>query len=614
MKILLLTDMPPCHNFTAGLVLDRLIRFLPIEQIAICSIVHPHLKPIIPKELEIIPHLKLIKPREMAPRRLWGKAGRLLALVFELIQAMRVKYSILPQIVNFAKQQQVDALWVVLEGQTIVRLARPLSCKLALPLFTQVWDSFEWWLRENNIDVYTRRRLLAEFDEVIKHSKSCASASWAMSKTYSHKYGVRSIPVIASLPNKFAKIPATRPHENRNEFIIAIAGQLYAQDAWQCLINTLNQVNWSIAGRRIRLRVLGAHFQVYTQTPTNFEYLGWQSQEETINFLEDSDLLYMPYWFSEEYRLEATNSFPGKLVSYFAAGRPVFCHAPYYASPTRYIAKHNAGILCTSMDSLVVLQKLEHAILNITSYAIVTKNATACFLMDFTLEHMQKTFFEFLGLDSASKNNLKNKFSEVYDKNIFGGSVSRSGEGSDLLQTEIVRNEIPKIIREFKIKTFLDAPCGDWYWMQKTELEVEQYIGVDIVDALIEKNKEEFGNTTRIFKVLNLTKDTLPITDLIFSRDLLVHLNFEDAFKVIANFKKSGATYLLTTTFVNRGLNEELKETFWRVLNLQQPPFNFPKPILLVNEGCTEDGGLYSDKSLGLWLLKDISLSFRQVM
>ncbi|MFU7502744.1 MAG: hypothetical protein ACE1S7_04815 [Candidatus Tisiphia sp.] len=150
--------------------------------------------------------------------------------------------------------------------------------------------------------------------------------------------------------------------------------------------------------------------------------------------------------------------------------------------------------------------------------------------------------------------------------------------------------------------------------MQKIELEVKQYIGVDIVDALIEKNKEEFGNATRIFKVLNLTKNTLPRADLIFSRDLLVHLNFEDAFKVIANFKKSGATYLLTTTFVNRGLNEELKETFWRVLNLQQPPFNFPKPILLVNEGCTEDGGLYSDKSLGLWLLKDISLSFRQVM
>ncbi|MFU7502742.1 MAG: hypothetical protein ACE1S7_04805 [Candidatus Tisiphia sp.] len=99
MKILLLIDMPPCHNFTAGLVLDRLVRFLPVEQIAICSIVHPHLKPIIPKELEIIPHLKLIKPREMAPRRLWGKAGRLLAFIFELIQAMRVKYSILPKIV-----------------------------------------------------------------------------------------------------------------------------------------------------------------------------------------------------------------------------------------------------------------------------------------------------------------------------------------------------------------------------------------------------------------------------------------------------------------------------------------------------------------------------------
>ncbi|MFU7502743.1 MAG: glycosyltransferase [Candidatus Tisiphia sp.] len=342
-----------------------------------------------------------------------------------------------------------------MEGQTIIRLAKPLSCKLALPLFTQVWDPLEWWLRENNIDAYTRRRLLAEFDEVIKHSKSCASASWAMSKTYSHKYGVRSIPVIASLPNKFAKIPATKPHENRNEFIIAIAGQLYAQDAWQCLINTLNQVNWSIAERRIRLRVLGAYFQVYTQSPTNFEYLGWQSQEETINFLEDSDILYMPYWFSEEYRLEATNSFPGKLVSYFAAGRPVFCHTPYYASPTRYIAKHNAGILCTSMDSLVVLQKLEHAILNTTSYAIVTKNATACFLMDFTLEHMQKTFFEFLGLDSASKNNLKNKFSEVYDKNFLEVLYHVLAKGLIYYRRKLLETRYQRLLENLKLKPFL---------------------------------------------------------------------------------------------------------------------------------------------------------------
>jgi glycosyltransferase involved in cell wall biosynthesis len=120
------------------------------------------------------------------------------------------------------------------------------------------------------------------------------------------------------------------------------------------------------------------------------------------------------------------------------------------------------------------------------------------------------------------------------------------------------------------------------------------------------------------FQIVNLgwTNDEELVREALVAADIFLMPSVAEAFGMMAieAFKKSGATYLLTTTFVNRRLNEELKETFWRVLNLQQPPFNFPKPILLVNEGCTEDGDLYSDKSLGLWLLKDISLSFRQVM
>lgn len=204
---------------------------------------------------------------------------------------------------------------------------------------------------------------------------------------------------------------------------------------------------------------------------------------------------------------------------------------------------------------------------------------------------------------------LKQKFSEIYDKNIFGGRVSRSGEGSDLVQTAVIRSELPKLIRKLGVKTFLDAPCGDWCWMRRTELGVEHYIGIDIVETLIEKNQREFGSASTSFQCMNLAEGELPQVDLVFSRDCLVHLSFEDALKIIANFKKSGSKYLLTTTFVNRDRNNDLvgKDSFWRPLNMQLPPFNFPQPMLLINEGCTEGGGQYRDKCLGLWRLQDIA-------
>lgn len=209
--------------------------------------------------------------------------------------------------------------------------------------------------------------------------------------------------------------------------------------------------------------------------------------------------------------------------------------------------------------------------------------------------------------NSKKEYNLKEKFTIVYENNTFGGDVSFSGEGSNFSQTSVIRNEIPKLLREFEIKTFTDAPCGDWYWMQRIDLPVERYIGIDIVDALIEKNQNTFGNDKISFQCLNLVEIDLPPTDLIFSRDFLVHLSFEDSLKIIANFKHSGAKYLLTTTFTDRYSNEDLGDGFWRPLNMQLSPFNFPEPVKLINEGCTEYNNQFNDKSLGLWLLKDIN-------
>lgn len=205
---------------------------------------------------------------------------------------------------------------------------------------------------------------------------------------------------------------------------------------------------------------------------------------------------------------------------------------------------------------------------------------------------------------------LANKFSDIYRNNSFGGRLSRSGEGSDLVQTEIIRRELPKLVEELSIRTFLDAPCGDWYWMKEVALGVERYTGIDIVESLIKKHSEQFGNASRHFLCRNLLEDDLPQADLILCRDCLVHLRFEHIQKVLINFQRSGAKYLLMTTFTDRDKNFDLVgiNGFWRTLNFELPPFNFPAPLKLINEGCTEENNQYHDKCLGLWRLEDIKL------
>jgi glycosyltransferase involved in cell wall biosynthesis len=394
MKILLLTDIPPCENFTAGLVLEKLVRFFGPNELVLCSVVNPAIVPVVPKDLQSLPSLNLRKPREGAVRLLPGIAGAAIAFAFELICALRTRL-LLPKIVKFAAENQVDAVWVILQGQTMIRLARPLSQKLHVPLFTQIWDPFGWWLRDNRIDRLTQKRLFREFDRAVQRSTACATTSWAMSEEFNRRYKTRNRPVIASMSRTYLNDPALQPHDG-DDFIIGMAGQFYAQTEWNSLIQALNQVNWTIAGKRIRIRVMGAGLELASRQPANFEYLGWQSQEDTIRLLAESDLLYLPYWFSEEFKEEAATSFPSKLIAYFVSGRPVFCHAPEYASPSKYLALHDAGYLCTSLDSQRVLEILSQAIVDTQLYAKRTKAGTDCFLRDFTLERMKETFFDFL--------------------------------------------------------------------------------------------------------------------------------------------------------------------------------------------------------------------------
>lgn len=197
-------------------------------------------------------------------------------------------------------------------------------------------------------------------------------------------------------------------------------------------------------------------------------------------------------------------------------------------------------------------------------------------------------------------------FTRIYVQNAFGGTESRSGVGSSLAQTERVRQELPRLLSEFGIKSFLDAPCGDCHWIAGLDWGTVEYTGIDVVAELIGSNRSRFAERRMKFILADLCADVLPRADLIFCRDCWVHLDYLQIKACLRNFQRSGADYLLTTTFAARTKNRDLGGAIWRPLNLEVAPFVFPAPIRLCLEGCTEGGGDFADKALGLWRLKDV--------
>src|SRR5262249_12081701 len=135
------------------------------------------------------------------------------------------------------------------------------------------------------------------------------------------------------------------------------------------------------------------------------------------------------------------------------------------------------------------------------------------------------------------------------ERNSWANSESVSGDGSDLTQTQVIRKEIEKLVGDLGIRTMLDAPCGDYYWMRTLNLNLQRYIGADIVPALVRENQEKYGSDTVSFEHLDITRDELPRSDLILCRDCLVHLPLQPALDALRNFKRSGSKYLLTTTY-----------------------------------------------------------------
>lgn len=207
----------------------------------------------------------------------------------------------------------------------------------------------------------------------------------------------------------------------------------------------------------------------------------------------------------------------------------------------------------------------------------------------------------------------KQRFTEIYNNNYWGGVSSASGRGSDLDQTRTLVKELPVLFEELKICSILDIPSGDFNWMKEINLDKYQYIGADIVKEIVDNNTNLYEKENISFQQKDLIKDLLPQVDLILTRDCLVHFSYRDIFKALNNICDTNSRYLLTTTFTDKQNNRDIITGEWRPLNLQLKPFCLPDPIKIINEGCTEVSMSYTDKSLGLWKISDVLKSLKSV-
>ncbi|HTE75117.1 MAG TPA: methyltransferase domain-containing protein [Xanthobacteraceae bacterium] len=406
MKALLLTDIPPTKDFTAGLVLDQLCHFMPPDSLCCFAVVNPELNLQMSRDLSAIPIVFRPKPNE---NWVWLGTGRLAAVAVWLCEQWTKRFpvkSLLREAIEFGRKERVDRIWAVLQGQTIIRLTGLLAEHLQVPLYTQVWDPFSWWACANNLDFRTTREVSATFEAVVRRSAASATASPIMAELFRRRYGVKAVALMSSHPRSVARLPSPSIGSD-HALSIGMAGQFYAANEWGSLIHALNCAGWQIAGRKVRITVVGPQAPP-TPAPPHVEYLGWKTQAEAIEILSHCDILYCPYPFDFQRKEVAELSFPSKLALYFATGRPTVFHGPDYSSPHHYLRQTGAALCCNRIEASAIYNELERLVTDRKLYEAIARSAHDAFLSDFNLEKMARTFADFIELPVAEEIELHN--------------------------------------------------------------------------------------------------------------------------------------------------------------------------------------------------------------
>lgn len=197
---------------------------------------------------------------------------------------------------------------------------------------------------------------------------------------------------------------------------------------------------------------------------------------------------------------------------------------------------------------------------------------------------------------------MKSIFTDIYENNRWKSNESRSGPGSHISRTHNLRNNLLKVIKKYSIKSIIDIPCGDLNWISPIIDLLPNYIGIDIVDELIIKNKKKFPN--KIFYCDNLLTTNKINCDLLIVRDCLFHFSQNDVILAFKNIIKNNTKYILVTEIIDKKhLNKNIKNGTWYPIALQNSPYNFPVPVLSIKEDAI-------NKYMSLWKVSDLKSIF----
>ena len=160
--------------------------------------------------------------------------------------------------------------------------------------------------------------------------------------------------------------------------------------------------------------------------------------------------------------------------------------------------------------------------------------------------------------DNLTYNRMSEEFSRIYRDNFW---VCGSGLGSLPDRTEEYVKFLLDILKDKDITSVLDYGCGDWQFSRHIDWPVP-YKGVDIVESVINNNKQKYEKEGICFEVVGKNFE-MPHADLIICKDVMQHLPNQIVQDLFSEMKKR-CRYLLITNDVISSATGDCEIGGWR--------------------------------------------------
>lgn len=125
------------------------------------------------------------------------------------------------------------------------------------------------------------------------------------------------------------------------------------------------------------------------------------------------------------------------------------------------------------------------------------------------------------------KRSVRDVFTRVYARNEWGGEPGEynSGAGSNEAHAEAYAAVVRAFIEEHGVRTVVDVGCGDFEVGRRLQVPGVRYVGIDVVEGLITRNRQAHGRPGIAFECVDATSEPLPEGDLCLIRQVLQHLS-----------------------------------------------------------------------------------------